>query len=187
MNLRPAPLDGVWVVEPEVFQDDRGFFVEIFHRERYARSGINRIFVQDNVSFSVRNTLRGLHYQRTQAQAKLVGVITGEIYDVCVDIRPGSPTFGQWFGIHLSGQNKHQIFIPEGFAHGFCVLSDSAHVLYKCSALYAPGDEGGILWSDPGLGINWPVKNPILSEKDRTYPCLSDLPPDKLPQTGRKS
>jgi dTDP-4-dehydrorhamnose 3,5-epimerase len=175
MKTIPTPIDGLVVIEPQVFEDERGYFLEIHHQQRYRESGIDRIFVQDNFSFSVKGTIRGLHYQRTKPQAKLVQALTGEIYDVAVDIRTDSSTFGQWFGIRLSEQNKYQMFIPEGFAHGFCVLSENAHFSYKCSEYYDPQDEGGILWSDQKLAIDWPISNPKISEKDRHLPQLADL------------
>ncbi|QTA85753.1 dTDP-4-dehydrorhamnose 3,5-epimerase [Desulfonema magnum] len=180
MNIITTSIEGILVIEPKVFKDNRGFFMETYQQHRYSEFGINHTFVQDNLSFSARGTLRGLHFQVTRPQAKLVQAITGEIFDVAVDIRPGSPTFGKWTGIHLSEQNKRQLFIPEGFAHGFCVLSEIAHFLYKCSDVYQPDDEGGILWSDPDIGIDWPVKNPVISDKDRKYPHLSDLLPEQL-------
>jgi dTDP-4-dehydrorhamnose 3,5-epimerase len=171
MQITATPLEGLMIIKPRVFEDPRGFFIEMHHQQRYREYGINRIFVQDNLSYSAKGTLRGLHFQITKPQAKLVQVLTGEIFDVAVDLRPESTTCGQWFGIRLSGKNKFQVFIPEGFAHGFCVLSESALFAYKCSDFYDPQDEGGILWSDRTLAIDWPVKNPILSEKDsRLFP-----------------
>ncbi len=175
MKIIPASIKDVLIIEPEVFHDNRGSFMEIYHRNRYVDFGIERIFVQDNLSYSKQGTLRGLHYQINNPQAKLIQVITGEIFDVAVDIRPDSETFGNWTGVHLSGKNARQLFIPEGFAHGFCVLSESAHFLYKCSDFYSTKDEGGIIWSDPDIGIDWPVSDPIVSEKDRQLPFLSDL------------
>lgn len=184
MDLVPTELDGVIIIKPDVFGDHRGFFMETYHGERYPRAGITSDFVQDNLSFSVKNTLRGLHYQISRPQAKLVQVITGEIFDVVVDIRTGSPTFGRWLGVLLSEKNKHQLFIPGGFAHGFCVLSNAAHFIYKCSDYYIPQDEGGILWSDPTIGIDWPVAEPIISEKDTRFAPLTDIPPERLPAIG---
>jgi dTDP-4-dehydrorhamnose 3,5-epimerase len=137
--------------------------------------------VQDNLSRSVQGTLRGLHYQVKHAQAKLIQVIEGTILDVALDIRRGSPYFGQWASVHLSDQNRRQLFLPEGFAHGYCVLSESAHVVYKCTNYYAAEDEGGVLWSDPTLAIAWPISEPLLSEKDSQQPCLADIPPERLP------
>ena len=181
MNIIATSIEGLLIIEPTVFKDRRGFFMETYNQNSYRKSGINRIFVQDNLSYSVHGTLRGLHYQIKHPQAKLVQVITGEIFDVAVDIRSGSPTFGKWTGVYLSDKNKRQLFIPEGFAHGFCVLSKTAHFLYKCSDFYNPDDEGGIIWSDPDIGIGWPVKDTIISEKDKQHPHLSDLPPEQLP------
>ena len=175
-------LPGVLLIEPEVFKDDRGFFLEIYHLEKYLATGMDKPFVQDNHSHSCRGTLRGLHYQLKNPQGKLVYVIRGEIFDVAVDIRRGSSTFGQWTGTILSEKNKRQLFIPEGFAHGLCVISETADVVYKCTDLYAPGDEYGILWSDPVIGIDWPVENPLLSEKDAESPRLRDVPEELLPK-----
>ncbi len=180
MKTIATPLEGLLIIEPRLFDDDRGYFIETHQQQRYRECGIDRIFVQDNLSFSVKGTLRGLHFQITKPQAKLVQALTGEIFDAAVDIRPDSTTFGQWFGVHLSEQNKQQLFIPEGFAHGFCVLSESAHFSYKCSDYYDPQDEGGILWSDQTLAIEWPIKNPILSQKDSRFANLSDLAPEQL-------
>ena len=174
-------LPGVLIIQPDVFKDNRGFFMETYHRKKYADKGLDQSFVQDNLSYSTLGTLRGLHYQYPNAQAKLVQALKGEIYDVAVDIRQGSPSFGQWAGAHLSDENKNQLFIPQGFAHGFCVISDTALVVYKCSSFYAPESEKGILWSDPDIGIDWPVKDPVLSPKDSQCPCLKDIPPDCLP------
>jgi dTDP-4-dehydrorhamnose 3,5-epimerase len=182
MKVIPTALKEVLIVEPAVFADKRGFFMETYHQERYRNAGIHQAFVQDNLSYSVKGTLRGLHYQINRPQAKLVQVVSGEIFDVAVDIRKNSSTFGKWAGVHLSSETKRQLFIPEGFAHGFCVLSETALFLYKCSDLYAPGDEGGILWSDPAIGIEWPVTNPIVSEKDSLLSCLSDIQPHQLPR-----
>ena len=155
--------------------------METYHQIRYSDTGIKGTFVQDNLSHSILGTLRGLHYQLHHAQAKLVQVINGAIFDVAVDIRQGSPSFGQWTGVHISDENRHQIFVPEGFAHGFCVLSETADVIYKCTDFYVLDDEGGILWSDPGIGIDWPIADPLLSDKDSQYPCLKDVPPGRLP------
>jgi dTDP-4-dehydrorhamnose 3,5-epimerase len=182
MKITPTSLSDVLIIEPKVFNDPRGFFMETYHQRRYADCGIDVVFVQDNMSFSVKETLRGLHYQHPHAQAKLVQVIQGEIFDVALDIRRGSPTFGQWTGVYLSGENGRQLLIPEGFAHGFFVLSETAYVFYKCTNFYAPDAEGGILWSDPDLGIDWPVEDPLISSKDSQFPFLrnirlADLPP----------
>ena len=175
MELIPTPIEGLLIIEADVFEDNRGYFIETHHQKKFQKSGLSTVFVQDNLSFSKKSTLRGLHFQITKPQAKLVRAITGAIFDVAVDIRRGSPTFGKWAGTLLSEENKRQIFIPDGFAHGFCVLSEGAHVLYKCSDYYNPADEGGLLWSDPELAIAWPVKNPTLSAKDRQHPLLENL------------
>lgn len=185
MKIIPTSLEGVVIIEPRVFQDARGFFMETHHLDRYRAAGVDYQFVQDNLSFSVKGTLRGLHFQITRPQAKLVQVITGEIFDVAVDMRSGSPRFGQWTGVYLNDENHRQLMVPEGFAHGFCVLSETAHFVYKCSDFYAPEDEGGILWSDPDIGIQWPVKAPIVSQKDRNLPPLCDVPADRLPGSRR--
>jgi dTDP-4-dehydrorhamnose 3,5-epimerase len=181
MNVRKTELDGVVIIEPNVFDDQRGYFVETYHQNRYQALGIRSDFVQDNLSFSKKGTLRGLHYQHPHDQAKLVQVIQGEVFDVVVDIRRGSPTFGKWIGQYLSDENKQQIFVPEGFAHGFCVLSNTALFHYKCSDLYAPECEGGIRWSDPDVAIDWPLDSPIVSEKDAKFSCLKDIAADILP------
>ena len=181
MKVVKTDLDGVLIIEPQVFGDGRGFFLETYHQHRYRKFGFNADFVQDNLSFSKRRTLRGLHFQHPNAQAKLVQVLQGEVFDVVVDIRPQSPSFGRWIGGNLSEDNKKQIFIPEGFAHGFCVISDTALFHYKCSDFYASDCEGGIKWNDPGLAINWPFDDPIVSEKDRALPFLSEITPDALP------
>jgi len=181
MKVLNTSLPGVLIIEPDVFKDNRGFFMETYHQRRYIEAGIDGMFVQDNLSHSVHGILRGLHYQLRHPQAKLVQVIEGAIFDVTVDIRQGSPSFGQWTGVHISEENRRQTFIPEGFAHGFCVLSETADVMYKCTDLYVSDDEGGILWSDPGLAIDWPIADPLLSEKDSRYPCLSDIRSERLP------
>lgn len=181
MRFIEASLPGIIVIEPDVFEDPRGYFLETYHAKKYADAGIPGPFVQDNFSRSVRGTLRGLHYQRTHAQGKLVWVAEGVVFDVAVDIRPGSPTFGKWFGAELSGDNKRQIYIPPGFAHGFCVLSEMATFLYKCTDFYVPQDEGGLLWSDPAIAIAWPLASPLLSAKDQRYKCLADIPLTDLP------
>jgi dTDP-4-dehydrorhamnose 3,5-epimerase len=175
MKFIDTKLKGVVLVEPDVFSDPRGYFLETYHAGRYAEGGIAGPFVQDNFSHSVRGTLRGLHYQLRHAQGKLVMALEGRIFDVAVDIRKGSPTFAQWVGVELSGENKRQLYIPPGFAHGFCVLSDTADVLYKCTDVYAPQDERGIIWNDPALGIAWPVAEPLLSKKDGAYRRLSEI------------
>jgi dTDP-4-dehydrorhamnose 3,5-epimerase len=181
MKTTRTELEGVLIIEPPVFPDDRGYFMETFQQKRYHEIGIDTSFVQDNLSFSKKGTLRGLHFQHPHAQAKLVQVLQGEVLDVIVDIRKGSPTFGRWAGIRLSEQNKRQLFVPENFAHGYCVLSETALFTYKCSEFYNPACEKGIRWSDPNIGIQWPLADPILSDKDSRYPALKDIPPKDLP------
>lgn len=181
LQCEKTPLPGVLVFQPDRFGDSRGFFMETFHRDKYRPLGLDREFVQDNFSRSGRGTLRGLHYQLRRPQAKLVMVMSGEVFDVAVDIRRGSPHFGKWFGMVLSGDNRRQLFIPEGFAHGFCVVSEQADFLYKCTDFYDPADERGILWSDPALGIHWPGKDFLLSAKDTRLPKLADMPEAELP------
>ncbi|MBN2063547.1 MAG: dTDP-4-dehydrorhamnose 3,5-epimerase [Sedimentisphaerales bacterium] len=184
MNIIKTEIEGVIIFEPRVFKDSRGFFLETFSSGRYIAAGLTRPFVQDNHSFSGKGTVRGLHYQLTQPQGKLVYCITGEIFDVAVDIRQGSPTFGRWTGTILSRENHRQMFIPEGFAHGFCVLSETADVSYKCTDVYKPGDDYGILWNDPEIGIEWPIDMSIalLSDKDMKNPRLSQADKSTLPQ-----
>ena len=181
MNITETNLPGALVIEPGVFPDSRGYFLETYNQKRYQEHGIINEFVQDNLSYSIKNTLRGLHYQYPHSQAKLVQVLVGEVFDVAVDIRKGSPSFGKWSGIRLSAENKKQFFIPKGFAHGFCVLSDHAIFSYKCDDFYAPDCEHGILWSDTSLGIDWPVKEPVISDKDENYPMLKEISDGILP------
>ena len=185
MQLKRTDIEGLLVIEPDIYRDKRGFFLESFHKEKYKKLGIKRDFVQDNLSFSRKDVLRGLHFQVQRPQAKLVQTIFGEVFDVAVDLRKNSPTFGQWFSIILSGDNMKQMFIPEGFAHGFCVISETALFSYKCSDIFVADDEGGILWSDPDLSISWPCSNPQLSEKDRRMPFLSQLDEGDLPRTAQ--
>jgi dTDP-4-dehydrorhamnose 3,5-epimerase len=175
MKIIETALPGVLVIEPAVFGDDRGFFLESFHAERYREAGIDETFVQDNHSRSRQGVLRGMHFQRTHPQGKLVRVSRGSIFDVAADVDPSSPTFGQYVGVTLSDENHLQMWIPPGYAHGFCVLSDVADFEYKCTDLYYPNDEAGVLWSDPDLNIQWPVTAPLLSAKDLTLPLLADL------------
>ena len=172
LRVKPTTIPDVLIIEPDVFTDERGFFMETYHEKRYREMGIDVTFVQDNLSYSIMGTLRGLHYQTPNSQAKLVHVIQGEIFDVVVDIRKESPTFGKWVGETLSEQNKRQLYIPTGFAHGYCVLSDTALVMYKCSEFYSSKDEKGILWNDPELQIAWPLQNPLVSEKDQKLPSV---------------
>ena len=176
MNVINTKLKDCVIIEPKVFGDDRGFFLEIFQAERYSLlAGINLPFVQDNHSRSSSGVLRGLHFQKTKPQGKLVRVVRGEVYDVALDVRKGSPTFGQWEGVILSEENKRQFWLPPGFAHGFLVLSDTADFEYKCTDYYDPSDEGCILWNDPDLDIPWPLADPILSHKDASGDRLVDL------------
>ncbi len=175
MKVKTTPLSGLLIVEPVAFADRRGYVMESFRLHEYEEAGIPGPFVQDNVSHSRRGVVRGLHYQIQQEQAKLISVTRGEIYDVAVDVRRGSPTFGKWYGAVLSEENHRQMYVPAGFAHGFRVLSDAADCVYKCTAYYDPALERGILWDDPGLAIQWPVGEAIVSERDRNNPRLEDL------------
>jgi dTDP-4-dehydrorhamnose 3,5-epimerase len=170
-----AELPDVILIEPRVHADDRGFFLESYHREKFAEAGLPAEFVQDNHSRSLHGVLRGLHFQAPRGQGKLVRVVRGEIYDVAVDIRVGSPTFGHWVGVQLSAENRHQLYIPPDFAHGFAVTSAEADVVYKCTEIYHPGDEGILAWNDPTLAIPWPITEPRLSEKDAHGTTLRDL------------
>ena len=174
METEPTAIPDVLLVRSTVFEDERGFLMEIFHEEKFAAVGLPTRFVQDNYSRSSRGVLRGLHFQNPAAQGKLVRVTVGAVFDVAVDIRRGSPFFGQWVGREISAQNRLALYIPPGFAHGFCALSDIAEFMYKCTELYAPEHEHGILWSDPAIGIEWPVSEPALSQKDRAYPTLAE-------------
>ncbi len=171
-------------MEPDVFSDERGFFLETWNSTRYEVAGIKGSFVQDNVSFSKKGALRGLHFQYPQSQGKLIQVLSGEVLDVAVDIRKDSPTFGQWISEVLSDVNHRQMYIPSGFAHGYCVTSETAIFSYKCTDFYNPRCEGGIIWNDPDINIDWPMEEPILSPKDADYPRLKDIRPEKLPQVG---
>lgn len=175
MKVLSTALSEVVLLEPKVFGDSRGYFLETWNRATYREAGIDEDFVQDNVSLSARGVLRGLHFQNPHTQGKLVTVLLGEVYDVAVDIRVGSPTFGQFASAILSSENKRQLYIPVGFAHGFCVTSDTALFAYKCTDFYSPATERGIIWNDPDLAIPWPIKEPELSSKDAGYPRLRDL------------
>lgn len=171
-------IDGLCVIEPTVFKDERGYFVETYNQNDFKEAGLDMVFVQDNQSMSVRGVLRGLHFQKQFPQGKLVRCIRGSVFDVAVDLRSGSETYGKWFGVELSAENKKQFYIPEGFAHGFVVLSEEAEFAYKCTDFYHPGDEGGILWKDPEIGIKWPIENEedlIISEKDQNWPGIQDV------------
>ena len=167
MNVTPGGLEGLLVIEPKVFRDERGFFLEPYNAARYKAAGIQPDFVQDNHSFSTKGVLRGLHFQTRPGQAKLLRCGRGRIWDVAVDIRPDSPSFGKWWGTELDSETHRQLFIPIGFAHGFCVLSDEAEVLYKCSSVYDPATETGIAWDDPEIGVDWRETNPVVSLRDR--------------------
>jgi dTDP-4-dehydrorhamnose 3,5-epimerase len=179
MKITSGPLAGLLLIEPQMFSDERGFFYESHRQPNYLEAGIPPL-VQDNISRSKRNTLRGLHFQSPHAQGIPVWVIRGKVWDVMVDIRRSSPTYRRWFGITLSDERPLQIYIPPGFAHGFCTLSDEADFCYKCTDFYSPGSEHGIIWNDPEINIPWPIANPILSTKDMAYPTLSEIPHDKL-------
>lgn len=181
MKVIETRLLGAVVIEPQVFGDARGFFYESYNEAKYRDAGIHRSFVQSNVSRSARGVLRGLHYQWPNPQGKLVSVLEGEVYDVAVDIRRGSPTFGQWAGVMLTAENHRHFWIPEGFAHGFCVVSEHATFTYQCTALYDAKADAGIRWNDPALGIDWPISEPLLSDKDSKAPLLAAVPADRLP------
>lgn len=181
MKVRETKLPGVLVIEPDVYGDERGFFLETWSAKRYAEAGLPQTYVQDNMSFSTKGILRGLHLQHPKGQGKLVHVIAGEVFDVAVDVRVGSPTFGHWDGVLLSSDNRKQIYIPPGFAHGFCVTGESALFAYKCTELYHRETELGVIWNDPEIGIDWPIAEPVLSGKDAAFPKLSEIDPSKLP------
>ena len=180
MKVIETEIPGVLILEPQVFKDGRGFFMETYQKQKYEKAGITASFVQDNLSFSQKNTLRGLHYQYPHGQENLVQVLQGSVLDVAVDIRRGSPSFGKWVSVELSDTNKRQFFIPSGYAHGFIVLTETATFNYKCSDFYSPADEQGIIFSDPDLDIHWPSGEYILSEKDTQYPCLHDISEEHL-------
>lgn len=181
MNVLPTKLPGLILLEPRVFGDERGFFMESWNRRRYAEYGVDVDFVQDNLSQSRHGVLRGLHFQEPSPQAKLVSVLQGEVFDVGVDVRVGSPTFGQWEGVLLSGENRRQFYLPAGFAHGFCVTSEIALFGYKCSSFYTPEHERSVLWNDPEIGIEWPVDEPVLSDRDAKALPLREVAPAHLP------
>jgi dTDP-4-dehydrorhamnose 3,5-epimerase len=181
-ELTPAEgLPDVLIVDFPVFADERGFFTELWHAGKYADAGLDALFVQDNLSHSRHGVLRGLHYQWPGPQGKLVQIIAGTIFDVAVDIRRGSPTFGRWFGIELDARRRRHLYVPEGFAHGFCVLSSEATVLYKCTRVYDPAGDAAIAWNDPDIGIDWPIAAPLLSPKDAAAPRLASVPTARLP------
>jgi len=176
MKVTPTALPGVLVIEPTVHRDARGFFVETYHAPRYRANGIDATFIQANQSRSMRGTLRGLHWQEgLHPQAKLIRVVAGEVFDVAVDVRPDSPAFGRWVGVTISDENFRQLYIPVGFAHGFCVLSDVAELAYQCSDIYDPASERGLMWNDPDLAIDWPITDPVLSARDTAHPSLRSL------------
>jgi len=177
-NFNKTEIDGVYIIEPKVFGDNRGYFMETYNKEHFAEAGLNMTFVQDNESKSSKGVLRGLHFQRKHSQGKLVRVTKGEVFDVAVDLRTGSKTYGKWEGVILSEENKKQFYIPEGFAHGFLVLSDEAVFNYKCTNFYSPEYDGGVMWNDPDINIEWPMdltENILLSEKDKKHPNLKEL------------
>ncbi len=181
MEVKETVIPGLLIFKPDVFGDERGFFMETFHQKRYEAFGLKEQFVQDNLSRSTRGVLRGLHFQNPFGQGKLVSVLEGSVFDVAVDVRKGSPTFGRYCGITLSGENKTQFYIPPGFAHGFCVTSETATFSYKCSDFYHPESEHSIIWNDPDIAIDWPLDSPQVSEKDQKGLALKDFDEDKLP------
>lgn len=181
MEIIKTDLPGPLIIKPQIFKDARGFFYESYQKEKFQKNGILEEFIQDNQSSSVKGTLRGLHYQLKRPQAKLCRVIKGSVFDVAVDIRKDSPSFGKWTSVILSEENQIEFYIPSGFAHGFCVLSERAEFLYKCSDYYYPEDSYGIIWNDPELKIDWPLANPLLSEKDAACPSIHTIDPQFLP------
>ena len=177
ITVTPCDIEGLYVIEPTVFKDERGYFVETYNQNDMKEAGLDMVFVQDNQSMSTRGVLRGLHFQKQFPQGKLVRVVRGKVFDVAVDLRSDSKTYGKWFGVELSAENMKQFYIPEGFAHGFLVLSDEAEFCYKCTDFYHPGDEGGLAWNDPEIGVEWPLEEGvdlILSEKDQKWKGLKD-------------
>lgn len=182
MKVVETSLPGCVAIEPQVFGDARGFFYESYNEAKFREAGMDRRFVQSNVSRSARGVLRGLHYQWPNPQGKLVSVLEGEVYDVAVDIRRGSPTFGQWAGVMLTAENHRHFWVPEGFAHGFCVLSEHATFAYQCTDLYDAKADGSIRWNDAAIGVDWPISKPLLSDKDAKAPLLADVPQDRLPE-----
>lgn len=181
LKITHMAIPDVCIIKPDVFRDSRGFFMETYQLQKYEQLGISRPFVQDNHSRSSKGILRGMHYQLNFPQAKLVSVLRGEIFDVAIDIRRGSPSFGRWVGEVLSEDNNYQLFIPEGFAHGFCVLSDTVDLFYKCTDYYHPEDDRGIHWADEAVGITWPQRTALTSDKDSRLPLLENVPPELLP------
>jgi dTDP-4-dehydrorhamnose 3,5-epimerase len=185
MMIRDAPLAGVKIIEPDRFEDDRGWFMEVWNAERYRAAGLDVHFVQSNVSSSRRGVLRGMHFQYPDGQGKLVTVLEGSIFDAVVDVRRGSATFARWYGCELSVDNRHQLWVPEGFAHGFLVLSDSAVVHYNCTSVYSGGADRSLAWNDPAVGIEWPAAPRTISAKDRSAPALASIPAHHLPSADR--
>ena len=177
IKVTTGDIEGLYVIEPTVFKDERGYFMETYNQNDFKEAGLDMTFVQDNQSMSVKGVLRGLHFQKQYPQGKLVRAVRGTVFDVAVDLRSDSKTYGKWFGVTLSAENKKQFYIPEGFAHGFLVLSDEAEFAYKCTDFYHPGDEGGLLWSDPEIGVDWPIEpgmELIISDKDKKWSGLKD-------------
>ena len=177
IKVTTCDIEGLYVIEPTVFKDERGYFMETYNQNDFKEAGLNMTFVQDNQSMSVKGVLRGLHFQKQYPQGKLVRAVRGTVFDVAVDLRSDSKTYGKWFGVTLSAENKKQFYIPEGYAHGFLVLSDEAEIAYKCTDFYHPGDEGGLLWSDPEIGVDWPIEpgmELIISDKDKKWSGLKD-------------
>ena len=177
ITVTPCDIEGLYVIEPTVFKDERGYFVETYNQNDMKEAGLDMVFVQDNQSMSTRGVLRGLHFQKQFPQGKLVRVVRGKVFDVAVDLRSDSKTYGKWFGVELSAENMKQFYIPEGFAHGFLVLSDEAEFCYKCTDFYHPGDEGGLAWNDPEIGVEWPLEEGvdlIISEKDKKWKGVKD-------------
>lgn len=177
ITVTPCDIEGLYVIEPTVFKDERGYFVETYNQNDMKEAGLDMVFVQDNQSMSTRGVLRGLHFQKQFPQGKLVRVVRGKVFDVAVDLRSDSKTYGKWYGVELSAENMKQFYIPEGFAHGFLVLSDEAEFCYKCTDFYHPGDEGGLAWNDPEIGVEWPLEEGvdlIISEKDQKWKGLKD-------------
>lgn len=177
IKVTKCDIEGLYVIEPSVFGDNRGYFMETYNQNDFHEEGLDMVFVQDNQSMSTKGVLRGLHFQKQYPQGKLVRVVRGKVFDVAVDLRADSATYGKWFGVELSAENKKQFYISEGFAHGFVVLSDEAEFVYKCTDFYHPGDEGGVLWNDPDIGIDWPIPDgmePILSDKDKLWKGIKD-------------
>jgi len=174
MKIIEAEIPDIKIIELDTFPDNRGYFFETYHEQRYKNKGLSSTFLQDNVSYSKQNVLRGLHFQQKNPQGKLIMPIVGQIYDVAVDIRTNSPTFGKWVGVSLSENHPRQLFLPEGFAHGFCVISQYAIVHYKCTNFYDPGDNCGIIWNDPDIAIDWPIEKPIVSQRDNQLPAFKE-------------